>query len=115
MYQNLKLIEGVSWDSLIEANRDVRISLLENAHVEGFDVNVLCGSMESIIRFKPIIIFEYCLATNLKNNISLFKDIKKKMLESGYRFYVIRHDFLVDFVEEKENQGNVRILCVPKE
>ena len=33
--QNMKLLEGLSWDKLIEANRGLRISLLENAHVEG--------------------------------------------------------------------------------
>lgn len=33
--QTLKLIESVTWDNLIDANRDVRISLLENCHVEG--------------------------------------------------------------------------------
>lgn len=35
--QTLKLVEGVTWDNLIDANRDVRISLLENCHVEGID------------------------------------------------------------------------------
>src|SRR3989304_10010108 len=35
--QNLKLIEGTSWDKIIDSNRNVRISLLENAHVEGQD------------------------------------------------------------------------------
>ena len=35
--QNLKLIESTSWDKVIDSNRDVRISLLVNAHVEGQD------------------------------------------------------------------------------
>lgn len=35
--QNLKLIEGTTWDKIIDANRNVRISLLENSHVEGQD------------------------------------------------------------------------------
>lgn len=33
--QNLKLMESISWEKIIEANRNVRISLLENCHVEG--------------------------------------------------------------------------------
>jgi len=33
--QTLKLIESITWDNLIDSNRDVRISLLENCHVEG--------------------------------------------------------------------------------
>lgn len=33
--QNLKLIENVSWEKIIEANRNIRIGLLENCHVEG--------------------------------------------------------------------------------
>jgi len=33
--QNMKLLEGVTWEALLEANRKVRISLLENSHVEG--------------------------------------------------------------------------------
>lgn len=32
--QNLKLMENISWEKLIEANRNVRIGLLENCHVE---------------------------------------------------------------------------------
>lgn len=35
--QNLKLIEGTTWDKVIDANRNIRISLLENSHVEGQD------------------------------------------------------------------------------
>lgn len=35
--QNLKLIESSNWEKVIEANRNIRISLLENAHVEGQD------------------------------------------------------------------------------
>lgn len=33
--QNLKLMESVSWEKILEGNRSVRISLLENSHVEG--------------------------------------------------------------------------------
>jgi|ERR1035437_900058 hypothetical protein len=33
--QNLKLMENISWESIINSNRDVRIELLENCHVEG--------------------------------------------------------------------------------
>jgi len=33
--ENLKIMESVSWDKLIEANRNIRIGLLENCHVEG--------------------------------------------------------------------------------
>lgn len=33
--QNLKLLENVSWENIININRDIRIKLLENAHVEG--------------------------------------------------------------------------------
>src|SRR5271167_3336530 len=32
--QNIKLLEGVTWDKVIDINRDMRISLLENCHVE---------------------------------------------------------------------------------
>ena len=35
--QNLKLMEGTDWEKVIEANRNIRISLLENSHVEGQD------------------------------------------------------------------------------
>src|ERR1035437_1389777 len=33
--QNIKLLENINWDKVINSNRDVRISLLENSHVEG--------------------------------------------------------------------------------
>jgi hypothetical protein len=33
--QNLKLLEATSWDKVIDSNRDVRIGLLENCHVDG--------------------------------------------------------------------------------
>lgn len=33
--QNFKLFENISWDKIIAANREVRVKLLENAHVEG--------------------------------------------------------------------------------
>ena len=35
--QNVKLLEGISWEKVIDSNRDIRISLLENSHVEGND------------------------------------------------------------------------------
>lgn len=33
--QNLKLLESLTWDAILEANRGLRVSLLENSHVEG--------------------------------------------------------------------------------
>jgi hypothetical protein len=33
--QNMKILEGLSWDKVIESNRALRIGLLENSHVEG--------------------------------------------------------------------------------
>ena len=33
--QNIKLLENFTWDKIININRDVRISLLENCHVDG--------------------------------------------------------------------------------
>jgi hypothetical protein len=33
--QNMKLLESLTWDAILEANRGLRISLLENSHVEG--------------------------------------------------------------------------------
>jgi len=33
--QNIKLFENISWDQIINSNRDVRIELLEDSHVEG--------------------------------------------------------------------------------
>jgi hypothetical protein len=35
--QNLKLLESTDWEKVIEANRNIRISLLDNSHVEGQD------------------------------------------------------------------------------
>jgi len=35
--QNVKLLERISWEKVIDSNRDIRISLLENSHVEGND------------------------------------------------------------------------------
>ncbi len=35
--QNLKLMESTNWEKIIEANRNIRLSLLENSHVEGQD------------------------------------------------------------------------------
>jgi hypothetical protein len=33
--QNLKLLESISWEKVLEGNRSARVSLLENSHVEG--------------------------------------------------------------------------------
>ena len=33
--QNMKILESLSWDAILEANRTLRIGLLENSHVEG--------------------------------------------------------------------------------
>ena len=33
--QNIKLLESITWDQIINSNRDIRIGLLENCHVEG--------------------------------------------------------------------------------
>ncbi len=33
--QNLKLLEGYSWNEIVELNKNIRYSLLEQAHVEG--------------------------------------------------------------------------------
>jgi uncharacterized protein YdcH (DUF465 family) len=49
--QTLKLIESLTWDNLIDANRDVRISLLENCHVEGLsdEKNTLYEHIHTLI------------------------------------------------------------------
>src|SRR3989337_672376 len=48
--QNLKILESLSWDKVLESNRALRIFLLENSHVEGNkDKQTLYENIHTII------------------------------------------------------------------
>lgn len=48
--QNMKILEGLSWNKVLESNRALRIALLENSHVEGNkDKEALYENIHTII------------------------------------------------------------------
>lgn len=104
-------INVISIDDFVGAEQLNRLDLLK-IDVEGFDVDVLAGATESIKRFRPIILFEYCLGSALKNKHDLFDDIYASLLSLGYSFYSIKYNFLIDF-DKRTLCGNERILCIP--
>jgi FkbM family methyltransferase len=98
-------------DNFIEYNKLDRLDLIK-IDAEGFDLDVLMGSLKSIAQFKPVIIFEYCLKSDAKDKIELFDQVQQSLLSLRYNFYVIKYNYLVQF-NKSELQGNVRILCLP--
>lgn len=51
--QNLNLLEGISFDKILNKNREVRVGLLENAHVEGEKGNEeLYENIHALIQYR---------------------------------------------------------------
>lgn len=90
--QNLKLIENISWEKIIEANRNIRIGLLENSHVEGQDnkselYENIHTLIESVSRkgFNDIdnlnqsyeFVLNYLLRENISDNLEIEKETEE--------------------------------------
>lgn len=109
--ENKYRVKVLRFDDWAESEKLERLDFIK-IDVEGVDVEVLAGAIATISKFKPTIIFEYCQKTDvIKNQIQKFRDIKIQLDGFGYKFYLIKHDYLVDF-SEAQLRGNVRILLV---
>lgn len=105
-------VRVLRFDDWAESKKLERLDFIK-IDVEGIDVEVLNGAMQTISKFKPVIIFEYCQKTDtIKNQLQTFKEVKIRLDFLGYKFYFVKHNYLEDFTE-KQLQGNVRILLVP--
>lgn len=50
--QNLKLLEGVSWQDILKENKKIRLELLSNSHVESFNNGKLFDDVQNLIEAK---------------------------------------------------------------
>lgn len=110
---NRYAVKVLRFDDWVKSEKLERLDFIK-IDVEGFDLEVLSGAIETISKFKPVIIFEYCQKNDaVKNQVNVFKNVKTCLDLLGYKFYIVKHDYLVDF-NENHLQGNVRVLVVPK-
>jgi FkbM family methyltransferase len=81
-------VEMLKLDSLIDRYEIDKIDLIK-IDCEGMDYNVLLGAQNSIKKYKPYIIIEYC------NDVFDQKDIISKFFEeNNYKVFEFQHNFL---------------------
>lgn len=130
--QNLKLIESTDWEKIIEANRNIRISLLENAHVEGQkNKSELYESIHTLIESvcrkgfididKSNEAYDFILNHLLREDVStltseLETEESPKLLSWGFVTNLAVNNFNQRFSHLNENEKNiVKILLSTEE
>jgi len=97
--------------SLDDFSREKNLARLDflKIDVEGSEMDVLLGGIETLKRFRPSIVFEY----------NLYRDMDKqgyKMIISffealGYKLYLVESNYLID-LNKADILGNVNIFAV---
>jgi hypothetical protein len=130
--QNLKLMESTDWEKVIEANRNIRISLLENSHVEGQDnKGELYESVHTLIESvcrkgftdidKSNDAYDFILNHLLREDVSKPEEEQEteespKLLSWGFVTNLAVNNFNQRFSHLNENEKNiVKILLSTEE
>jgi len=84
---DVEKVESITLDNFVKEQKIDRLDIVK-IDVEGFELNVLQGMEETLIRYKPIILIEI-LDQNLNANNHKPADIYNFLWEMGYRSYKI--------------------------
>lgn len=98
-------------DSFCEDRGINRINLIK-IDVEGYETNVLMGSLQTIKKFRPVLFIELS-AENLKNQSTSPEEVISTINQFGYRITRPTDNFQItsDYVFEKDCHFD--ILCTP--
>ncbi len=81
--------------------------------VEGMELNVIRGGINSIGKFKPILYYETLLGFEKIKNKQLFKPIEEELIGLGYELYMITEEKKIIPTKYPHYSGNT--LAIPKE
>ncbi|MCK4264810.1 FkbM family methyltransferase [Candidatus Babeliales bacterium] len=103
-------VKTITLDEFSKKERLERLDLLK-IDVEGGEIGVLLGGLETIQKLKPFIIFEYNSSRDPDKKVfshisNLFKDFK-------YRLYIINHNLLIDLDKVDQFSKEFNLLAVP--
>lgn len=96
--KEIKQAKFQSLDKYITSKRIKKINIIK-IDVDGNEYNVLIGSLNTIKKFKPIIIFEFCPYLHKDKNLNLILNIFKKL---KYKFMDVSNLKILNFKDSKE-------------
>lgn len=103
-WKNIKVAQ-VRIDDFVESHKITKIDMMK-IDVEGYEIEVLKGAMQSILRWKPVILIE-----------SFLNDDKRAFLEefvrnAGYTIYLILQEGVVRVGEKFESNVGLNYLLM---
>lgn len=103
-WKNIK-VSQVRIDDFIKSHNIAKINMLK-IDVEGYEIEVLKGSMQSILRWKPVILIESFLNDDKRTFLEKF------VQEAGYTIYLIFKEGIVRIGGKFENNAGLNYLLM---
>lgn len=107
-------VQACSIDKEVEFLKLDRLDFIK-IDVEGAEMSVILGGEKSIIKFKPIVQYEYSKTLNDLTNEHGASWVFNWFKELGYCQYTLLNGTLVRLHSVVEILRDVNVLCVPKE
>ena len=105
-------LELTTIDEFVEEKGIKEINFMK-IDVEGMELNVIRGGIDSIKKFKPILYYETLLGFEKIKNKELFKPIEDMLISIGYELYMLTKEKRIIPTRYPKYSGNT--LAIPKD
>lgn len=117
-YNHTEVVESITLDKYITEENGIRRVDFVKIDVDGFEIEIISGAEDTLRKYKPIMLVEFCPEAQEKVG-NTTGDLLKLLQSFGYSLYSeytgIEYKREYDFLKELSlsGSGSINVICIP--